>query len=71
MTLDCKILRRLYQHERLKPCTIETIQGNVSNLPQLKQVMNIGMKIQMKLVKIPCYSFRILSYQNKPYLRKF
>ena len=42
MTLDGKILRGLFKHERLKPHII-TSQGNVYNLPQLKQVVNIGM----------------------------
>ena len=41
MTLDGKILRRLFEQERLKQATIRTSQGNVFNLPQLKQVMNI------------------------------
>ena len=45
MTLDCKILRGLFEHERLKPANIRTIQGNVQNLVQLKQVMNAGFKI--------------------------
>ena len=45
MTLNGKILRRLFDHERLKPATIRTSQGNVCNLPQLKQLVNIGMKV--------------------------
>ena len=45
MTLDGKILRKLFEHERLKPATIRTRQENVSNLPHLKQVMNIGIMI--------------------------
>ena len=45
MTLDGKILRGLCEHERLKPVNIQTSQGNVHNLVQLKQVMNIGMKV--------------------------
>ena len=44
MTLDGKILRGLFAHERLKPANIRPSQGNVHNLAQLKQVMNIGMK---------------------------
>ena len=40
MTLDCKILRGFYEHERLKAATIRTSQVNVSNLLQLKQLMN-------------------------------
>ena len=70
MTLDGKLLRELFEHERLKPATIRTSRRNVSNLAYLKQEMNKGIKIQAYLVKILCYSFRILSYQNKLYLRK-
>ena len=42
---DIKILRGLFEHERLKPTIIRTSQGNVSNVPQLKQIKNIGIKI--------------------------
>ena len=44
MTLDDKILRRLFKHERLKPATIRTSQGNIKNLADLNQVMNANMK---------------------------
>ena len=44
MTLDGKILRGLFEHERLKPTNIRTCQGNVQNLVQLKQIMNTGLK---------------------------
>ena len=44
MTLDGKILRGLFEHERLKPENIRTNQGNVQNLVQLKQVMNMAFK---------------------------
>ena len=46
MTLDGRILRRLFEHERLKPANIRTSQGNIQNLAQLKQVMNEGFKNQ-------------------------
>ena len=39
MTLDGKLLRGLFEHERLKPAVIRTNQGNVMNLSKLKQVM--------------------------------
>ena len=42
MTLDGKTLRGLFKHERLKPVNIRTNQGN---LTQLKEVMNVGLKI--------------------------
>ena len=42
MTLESKILRAQFEHKRLKPTTIRTCQGNVHNLPQLKQVINVG-----------------------------
>ena len=45
MILDGKILRGLFEHERLKPAIIRTSQGNVHNLLQLKQVINIGITI--------------------------
>ena len=45
MMLDRKILRGLFEHERLKPGNIRTHQENVCNLAQLRQVMNIGMKV--------------------------
>ena len=44
MTLEGKILRDLFEHERLKPSIIRTSQGNVCNLGQLKQILNVGMK---------------------------
>ena len=46
MTPDGKILRGLFEHKRLKPAIISTSQGNVCNLPQLEQVVNIGMTVQ-------------------------
>ena len=36
MTLGGRILRGLFEHERLKPATIRTSQGNVQNIVQLK-----------------------------------
>ena len=43
MTLDGKILRGLFEHERLKPATLRTSKGNANNLLQLKQVINVGL----------------------------
>ena len=43
MTLDGKILRGLSAQERLKPAMLTTSEGNVSNLSQLKQVINVGL----------------------------
>ena len=45
MTLDGKILRELFKHERLKPANIRTKQGNVQNPAQLKQIINVGLKV--------------------------
>ena len=42
MTLDGKLLRGLFEHERIKPAIIRTSEGNVSNLVHLKQVMSTG-----------------------------
>ena len=44
MILDGRILRGLFEHERLKPTNIRMSQGNVKNLAQLKQIMNAGFK---------------------------
>ena len=44
MTLDGKVLRGLFEHERLKPTIIRTSQGNVQNLAQLRQIMNTNLK---------------------------
>ena len=43
MTLDGKILRGLFEHERLKPAILRTSKGKVINLPQLKQVIYVGL----------------------------
>ena len=43
MTLDHSILRGLFEPERLEPANIRTNQGNVQNLVQLKQIMNVGL----------------------------
>ena len=41
MTLDGIILKGIFEHERLKPTVIRTSQGNVQNLPELKQIMEL------------------------------
>ena len=43
MILDGKILRGLFEHERLKPMNIRMSQGNVHNLAQLRQIMTTGL----------------------------
>ena len=43
MTLDGNILRRLFEHERLKPAMLGTSEGNVNNLSHLKQTINVGL----------------------------
>ena len=45
MKLDGKILRGLFEHVRVKVAIIRTIQANVYNLLQLKQVINTGLTI--------------------------
>ena len=40
ITLDRKLLRGLFKHERLKPAVIRMNQGNVTNLSKFKQVMS-------------------------------
>ena len=41
MTLDGKFVRGLFENERLKLEMLRTSEGNVSNLSQLKQVINV------------------------------
>ena len=45
MILDGKILRGLFEHERLKPAIIITSQGNVQHLAKLRQIINANVKI--------------------------
>ena len=45
MLLEGKMLRRLFKHERLNTAIIRNSQGNVSNLPQFKQVLSIGIRV--------------------------
>ena len=49
MTLDGKILRGFFEHERLKPAIIRTNQGNVKNLADLRQIMNTNLKCNWNL----------------------
>ena len=44
MMLDGKILRGIFEHERLKHTIIRTNQGNVQNLAELRQIMNTNLK---------------------------
>ena len=45
ITLDGKLLRGLFEHERIKPAIIKTSEGNVNNLAHLKQVMSTGIMV--------------------------
>ena len=45
MMLDGKLLRGLFEHERIKPAIIRTSEGNVNNLAHLKQVMSTGIMV--------------------------
>ena len=46
MTLDGRILRGLFEHERLNPTNIRMSQGNIQNLAQLKQIRNAGLRFE-------------------------
>ena len=37
MNMDGKLLRGVFEHERLKPAVLKTDQGNVSTWPALKK----------------------------------
>ena len=41
MTIDGKLLRGLFEHERLKSAVIRMDKGHVNTLSALKRVMNI------------------------------
>ena len=41
MTIDGKLLRGMFEHERLKPAMLKTDKGNVNILLALKRVMNL------------------------------
>ena len=43
ITLDGKLLRGLFEHERLKAAVIRTNHGNVTNLSKLRQIMVLGL----------------------------
>ena len=43
ITLNGKLLRGLFEHERLKPAVIRINKGNMTNLSKLKQVMALGL----------------------------
>ena len=45
MTLDGVMLRRILEYKRLKPAIIRTNQGNIQNLAELKQIMNMELKL--------------------------
>ena len=44
MTLDGKILKGIFEHERLKPAIIRTNLGNARNLAQLRHILNTDLK---------------------------
>ena len=46
MTLDGKILRGLFDQERLESMNIRKSQGNVQTLAQLKQIMSTGLRFE-------------------------
>ena len=41
MTIDGKLLRELFEHERLKPVVIRKNKGNINTLLALKRIMNL------------------------------
>ena len=45
MTMDGKLLRGVFEHERLKPAVLKTDKGNVTTLSALKKVMNLDITL--------------------------
>ena len=46
MMQDGVMLKGIFEHKRLKPTIVRTIQGNINNLAELKQVMNTELKLE-------------------------
>ena len=42
MTIEGQLMRRLFEHERLKPATLPMDRGNAKTLLELKRVMNLA-----------------------------
>ena len=51
MTLDGVMLRGIFEHERLKPTIIRKSWGNIQNLAQLKQIMNMELKLDQPCIQ--------------------
>ena len=47
MTLDSKILRGLFEHERLKPAMLRTSEGYVNNLSHFNQIINVRLSTSL------------------------
>ena len=45
MTLDRVMIREIFEHERINPAVIGTNQGNVQIFTELKQIMNMELKL--------------------------
>ena len=45
MILDGKILKGIFEHQRLKPIIIKTNHRNVQNLAELRQIMNTDLQL--------------------------
>ena len=45
MTIDGKLLRGLFEQERLKPAVIRTDKGNFTTLSALKKVVNLTISL--------------------------
>ena len=43
ITLDGKLVRGLFEHERLKPAVIRTNHSNMTNLSKLREIMALGL----------------------------
>ena len=58
ITLDGKLLRGLFDHERLKPAVIRMNQGNVTNLSKLKTsyIFQIITAIMKSIMMLPIRS---------------
>ena len=55
MKIDGKLLRGLFEHERLNPAVIKTDKGNVATLSIIKRVMNLEIFLKSIHVMISIY----------------
>ena len=57
-TLDGKLRKDLLEYGGLKPAVIRTSQDNVATLPQLRQVIHVGTRLNQYTLSSAVHSIR-------------